>query len=257
MQLDHSPPRGVDAVQDGGFLDLRSIYMIRGGGYDLDDGAASHIIHALSSRLVLAKMCRCCSYRSSEPFPARYRYTCIDVPRSTGLLADLGHKLARLLSDVATPFRLSPAHALSSCASTLISYPIRSHGPAHGELRPRAAGGAIRRLWVRSTFLLSLALVSPMLFEGRLPSVCPSYPPSKDLTIERAHVLIRWPAATHCLSPPSPCSAVFRNVPRGPAFTLEQLSLGPRKRQRNFGGHVLVIAGSFYCFGCRPDTFIA
>jgi hypothetical protein len=74
---------------------------------------------------------------------------------------------------------------------------------------------------------------------------------------ERAHVLIRWPAATHCLSPPFPCSAVFRNVPRGPAFTLEQLSLGPRKRQRNFGGHVLVIAGSVYCFGCRCTTFSA
>jgi hypothetical protein len=56
VQFDHSPSRGVDAVQDGGFLDLRSIYMIRGGGYDLDDGAASHIIHAISNRLVLAKM---------------------------------------------------------------------------------------------------------------------------------------------------------------------------------------------------------
>lgn len=41
VQPDHSSPRGVDAVQDGGFLDLRSIYMIRGGGYPLDDGADS------------------------------------------------------------------------------------------------------------------------------------------------------------------------------------------------------------------------
>lgn len=51
-------------------------------------------------------------------------------------------------------------------------------------------------------------------------------------------------------SPSSPGSVVFRTQPRSLEHHLEELS-EPRNRNRLFGGHVLVLASEFTCFGCE------
>jgi hypothetical protein len=122
--------------------------MIRGSGYPLDDGTASTPYASCCVKTPTAAA----GHLNPSAFP---QDTNRQIDISTGLLADLGRD--------AHPF----------CASTIISHPTRSSGPAHGELRPRAAGGAVRGLRVRAD--ISLPLSHPCLINAK----CPRYPLSK------------------------------------------------------------------------------